>query len=159
MHASRRGFIASTAIVAGFVVVLLSLRPSAAHGQGQLSPGTRVRLTAPQAFAGRVVGRLTQADSGSLTLVLRTRDTLEVPRAAITIAEASAGHNRAGWAALGMLAGAAIGAALGAVCVEVCSTSDNDANLAVAGGFIVGIPVGLLVGLVAAPERWRAVPH
>ena len=125
------------------------------YGQGDrifVAVGTRVRVGGDgiQPFTGSVL-RLTPdtlsvaAGSGRALVML--------PTTRLTSIEVSEGRDRLGWAVkgagIGVLAGGVIGSA----------TLGRDDQLARLAGFfaggVLGAGTGVLVGAVAAPERWR----
>jgi hypothetical protein len=126
-----------------------------------LALGTRLRVTADQI----VVGRLVAQDEKTLTLMINHgRDRAVVPRARITTLERSLRPSKKG-------TGAASGAAIGALSAALfglmaggdCSTHSIDnicippAGAAVLGSIVL-VPLGTLVGVVAAHgERWEVV--
>lgn len=136
--------------------------------------GTRVRLTAPSIAGKRLVGVVREVDDTTLTLKRDgDKGTLQVPRSAITMVEVSRRRSRKGkGAAIGMLVGlgaaVAVGLAEGQDCRSVPESEDpfgysflfrdlcfSKAETALITG-ILTVPVGTLLGVVAAPrEKWE----
>jgi hypothetical protein len=127
----------------------------------RLALGTRLRVTADQI----VVGRLVAQDEKSLTLMINHgKDRAVVPRERITTLERSLRPSRKGTgAATGALVGALFSVFFGVAAGGDCSTHSIDnicippAGAAVLGSIVL-VPLGTLVGVVAAHgERWEVV--
>jgi hypothetical protein len=123
--------------------------------------GTRLRVTADQI----VVGRLVAQDEQSLTLMINHgKDRAMVPRVRITTLERSVRPSQKGTgAAAGALMGALFSVFFGVATGGDCSGHSIDiicippAGAAVIGSIVL-VPLGTLVGLVAAHgERWEVV--
>lgn len=122
----------------------------------ELSSGTRIRVSAPEILNGRVIGRVAELDSGSLTVAVgEAEDQISLPLSAITSLERSLGRSRGASARRGAVVGLVAGVGLGVVCVAVCPVSGPGANMAPVGGLFYGPPVGAALGLLIAPERWQ----
>jgi hypothetical protein len=135
--------------------------------------GTRVRLTVPSVAGKRLIGIVRDVDDAMLTLQRDgDKGTLQVPRSAITKVEVSRRRSRKGkGAVIGMLVG--LGAAVGVGLAEGqdCGSPPEDDSFGYSfvfhslcfskaeTAFITGVltvPVGTLLGLVAAPrEKWE----
>lgn len=154
--------------VVGFIGVVVGVGVARADEPGTVAPGPRVRLTAPSVSIERLVGTLVGLDETALTLQRKgAKDTLRVPRGAITTIETSAHRSRKGrGAAIGALAGlgagVALGLAIGENCGElgeleplfspICFSKGEMAAVAA----LLAVPAGALVGLAVAPgEKWQ----
>jgi len=132
-----------------------------------LSPGTRLRVTAPAEAPRRIVGTLTAVDAHSLTIHTSSQFFV-VPREAIETLEVSERRSLKKRGAL-YGAGAGVIAALIAAAVdeqkpfclfgEPCSADPYFSRQEVAVlAAILFVPVGTTLGAVIAPgERWVAV--
>lgn len=127
--------------------------------------GTRLRVFAPALGDSSMIGRFAGLQSDSLALVRGPRQAppLRIPLARIQRLDVSAGRDRASGATVGGLLGIATGVVLGFACLAVCPEDPNGgANMAPAGGLllglVVGLPVGAVIGARVAPERWRPLP-
>lgn len=131
-----------------------------------LSPGMRLRVTAPAQTPKRIVGTLASADPSSLTIQTSGKQ-IVVPREVIQAVEIS---ERRGWKKRGALigAGVAVLAALAIAasedysphefCLESCATVTNGsfASEALLGIAILGLPGAGLGAALAPGERWVA---
>ena len=154
-----------------YAVLLLVLLPAVAVAQRpDLSPGQRVRVTAPDLGLGRAHATFEAIDGSDL--VIRTDATRRVPLASVARLEAYAGR-RSHW-----LLGAGIGFVVGAGATYVLlnppgtnSTAlcDQSANQDAIGsgeclgltalGGVVGGGLGALVGMFIKSDRWTDVPR
>lgn len=129
-----------------------------------LTVGSRVRLAAPAALAGRVQGLVLTMDDDALLVGTDHGPPVRVPREAITRLEVSTG--RRGRA----LKGAAIGGAIGGVvfagipreeyCVDYVGRGETCPSRAemVGTGVVGGALWGLLIGHLVKTDRWSSVP-
>jgi hypothetical protein len=147
------------AVVPALGLVLLSpVQALPAEHLVRLPFGARVRVTAPRLARGPLVGTVESSSAGSI--VLRIEDpelAVTVPATDVTRLELSRGFNRR----KGALVGAAIGGVVGAVgMVTLCYALGGDCDdKAVATRYgAAGLGLGLVVGAMAAPERWDDVP-
>jgi len=151
----------SLAMSASCVMVLLLAGNTLAEEPARLVLGTRLRVTADQI----VVGRLVAQDEQSLTLMINHgKDRAVVPRARITTLERSLRPSKKGTgAATGALVGALFSVFFGVMAGGDCGGHSIDAICippagAAVLGSIVLVPLGTLVGVVAAHgERWEVV--
>lgn len=155
--------------VVGFIAVVVGVGVAQADEPGTVAPGPRVRLTAPSVSIERLVGTLVGLDETTLTLRRQgAKDTVRVPRGAITTIETSAHRSRKGrGAAIGALAGLGAGVAFGLAIGEDCSVIPEELEplLSVicfskgemaAVAALLAVPAGALVGLAVAPgEKWQ----
>lgn len=125
----------------------------------------RVRVHAPAVSQSAVTGRYDGLEADSLSLVLPPMGSrMRIPLSEVTRLEVSDGRNSGRAAAVGALIGFGAGLAGGILCLALCpSEPGSGANLAPAGGLVLGIVVGIPVGAVVggtvfAPERWRPMP-
>ena len=139
-----------------------------------LSPGTRVRVTAPSLLLDRQRGQLLTLGGDSLILRasdsdLGTRGTAPrqwvISRDAVAQLERSLGSR--GHAGKGLLIGAGVGLAIGLVATDFGSSSSlcqGSGDYGTVCAMIVGAStaggalLGALFGAVARSERWEAVP-
>jgi hypothetical protein len=156
-------------LVVGLIAVVVGVSVAQADEPEPVAPGSRVRLTAPSVSVERLVGTVVGLDEATLTLQRQgAKDTLQVPRGAITTLETSAHGSRKGrGAAIGALAGLGAGVALGLAIGEDCSEVLGELEplfsvfcfskgemAAVAA--LLTVPAGALVGLAVAPgEKWQ----
>ena len=148
------------AVCASCLLVSLLAGNILADEPAPLALGTRLRVTADQI----VVGRLVAQDEQYLTLMINHgRDRAVVPRVRIITLERSLRPSRKGTgaasgAAIGALSAALFGLMAGGDCSDgldiICIPPAGVAVL----GSIVLVPLGTLVGVVAAHgERWEVV--
>ena len=139
-----------------------------------LTPGARVRVTAPEAALNRQPGQLLWLDSDSLvfegaSLDLGARDPAPqrwvVPRDVITGLERSLGTR--GHTARGLLIGTGLGLAIGLGVTDfgrsssICAGSGDYGvlcALTIVAPTAGGAVLGALLGSAARTERWEAVP-
>ena len=133
------------------------------------TPGSRVRISAPDLALNRVTGRVVSADADSLVLERGPEaERLVIPVGSLGRLEVSRGRShwegaRTGWG-LGSVAGGLIGGTW-AVIDEVAYNRANEIDLNAGwttlvffGGFLagglIGAPVGLLAGSIIGREQW-----
>ena len=135
-----------------------------AEDQSPAAPGSRVRITAPSVAAKPLIGTIVAEDDDSLTIEVHgRRETVGVPRSALTKLEVSRSPSRHGrWAGRGALAGALVGGILGYAagdsnCDDKWLCFSHEATAA--GGIILLTPIGALIGALTSPgERWEEAP-
>jgi hypothetical protein len=150
------------------VLLLLGVLPSSATGgEGGPAPsvlgvGSRVRVSAPSVFDGRVQGLVVSTDAENLTLAVSDGPLVTLPRNAITRLDVFLGHRRRpGRGALfGSLAGMAL---LAAAPVDPGNCGPSSASFcsrgeAVAAGALTGALVGFVIGAVHPADRWGIIP-
>jgi len=151
--------------------VVVGVNVAQADEPGPVAPGLRVRLTAPSVSGKRLIGTVVGLDEATLTLQRQGgKETLQLPRGAITTVETSWHRSRKGKGALiGALVGLGTAVALGFAIGDDCGPIQGDElfarlvdNLCVGKGeaaAVVGIltvPAGALLGLAVAPgEKWH----
>jgi hypothetical protein len=144
-------------------LLLLTVTASAAAAQYSspvgLSIGTRVRVVAPAIFPDRTIGTVLTAQND--TIVVRrsgTDATFVVPVSSLQKVEISAGRSRAKWGALG----AVVGLFAGGIAGGASLAHDDTTGLGAVAGFFAGATLGLgggiVIGALAAPERWVNYP-
>ena len=154
----------------GAFMGLVAVGPVQADDTNGLSPGARVRLTAPSVSGKRLVGTLRSLDDVTLTFLPRgATETMQVPRSAITGLEVGRGSRRRKGAIIGAVAGLASGVVLGLATGQDCSEPEfHDLFVALVGGCrgttraavisVATVPVGALLGFALAPgEKWETV--
>ena len=149
-------------LAASLTLVATPLTAGRAQHAAPLPVGARVRVAAPPR-SGWVVGQLSLADSDHIVLRAAPRaipDT--IPLTAVQSLEVSRGRPRVLRTATGMLIG---GLTLGAVTALVTNQAVRGqeeggyvVGFSAAGGVVVGLIVGGIVGYTTAPERWKRVP-
>ena len=127
-----------------------------------LTPGARLRVSAPPANIVESKGTLLHATADSLTIAFYGRPVpVTLPIADVSRLHVTTGKNRGvgllRGAGLGLVVGALVGAALGDAFGGDCTEYDCWAVAGVLGGG-AGFAVGGIVGVVAAPDRWETVP-
>jgi hypothetical protein len=152
-----------------YAILLLLLLPSLAVAQQPpLTPGQRVRVTAPDVGLARAHATLEAIEGGAL--VFRTDATRRVPLASVARLEAYAGR-RSHWL-LGAGIGFAVGAGAtylvlnppGASSTALCDQSANQdaigtgacVGLTALGG-VAGAGLGALVGMFIKSDKWTDV--
>lgn len=168
----QRGLIGPATVI----VFLLSLSPGNSMAQSALAleAGTRVRVETKAAPSEWKVGYLTSIDSLNIALEDDPKRAMRsthialtppytAPLAALRGLEVSGGTYRtARRGVVGALVGAVLGTvAIGAIGVAMTQCDCDESGIGVLAGPILGPPVGglfgALVGIVTAPERWKAV--
>src|SRR5438132_779879 len=153
--------LALRSVVVGLMASLIGATPVVAGEPSPPALDSRIRVTAPGVLGKRVVGRLMAFDADSLKLQPEgARETLEVPRAAITRLEVSRRPARRGHGAvMGLLGGLGAAAVIGVMAGHSCAPGawlcfDRSDTAAMAA--VLTVPLGVLVGIGAAPgERWE----
>jgi hypothetical protein len=146
--------------IAALLVLTLSL-PALADEPDALSlpPGTRVRVEAPNAFNGKLIGTVTSMTNDAVTLEVPDHAApVSVERAKITQMEVSNGlHSRWFYA----LIGAGIGAAAGALIGSGSSAHPGDymtRDGVMGQDALLGLGLGALIGAAIPPsERWESM--
>jgi hypothetical protein len=131
----------------------------------RVTPGTRVRLTAPSLSPRRIGGRMAGFTADTV-FVIRAGTRVAVPTAAVTRAEVSQGRDHLRGMVAGGLAGGAAGGAVG-VLVGLAGESDcqyclssrtfEGAARAMFVGAVLWAPAGAMFGLVRGAERWEVL--
>jgi hypothetical protein len=148
------------------VVLATAVTSASAAGEDaplqlSLTPGTRVRIQAPGAFPGKIVGTINAMSADSLTIEVPGRgEPQSVLREKITRLDVSEGPRSRGVdAAIGAGIGVVVGAAGGAG-----ASSGNHGSQIVSGGAVVGVfavigaGVGALIGAAIPPgEHWKPI--
>jgi hypothetical protein len=124
-----------------------------------LPPGTRVRVLAPDAFKGKLIGTVTSMTDDTVTLEVPDRGApVSVVRAKITQMEVSSGlHSRWFYALIGAGSGAAAGALVGS------GSAAHPGNYMTRDGVmgqdaLLGLGLGALIGAVIPPsEHWKSM--
>lgn len=159
------------------IAVVLGVSVARADEPAPVAAGARVRLTAPSVSGKRLVGTLVGLDDTTLTLQRQGgKETLQVPRGAITTTEVSWRRSRKGkGAAIGALVGLGAAVAIGlAAGDDDCSSVQDVGNPwldltahvlrtfchskgeMAAFAAILTVPAGALLGLAVAPgEKWQ----
>jgi hypothetical protein len=144
-------------IVVAMTIVSLFAVPTAAVADDAMSPslapGTRVRILAPDAFPGKLVGTIKSVNDQSVTLDVPDRAApVSVLREKIVRMDVSAGLRSRGVDALiGCGIGAVVGLAIGST-QHGAYTSKGTVD---AVGVVVGSGIGALIGVATPqPERW-----
>lgn len=128
--------------------------------QQPVTPGVRIRIQAPEAFPGKLVGTVNAVSTESLSIDVPGRsEPVSVLREKIAHLDVSNGPRSRGIdAAIGAGIGAAVGAAGGAL------ASSNQRGHIVSSGevaavcAVLGVGVGALIGAAIPPgERWTPV--
>ena len=127
-----------------------------------LTPGARLRVSAPPANISGSKGTLLHATADSLTIAFYGRPVpVTLPIAEVSRLHVTTGKNRGlgllRGAGIGLVAGALIGAALGDAIEGDCTEYECWMLGGVLGGG-AGFVVGGLVGVATAPDRWETVP-
>ena len=114
-------------------------------------PGTKIRLTTPESYAGWHVGNLTGMTRDSVRLAYATGDSATIALADIGLMDSSRGERTPIWAALSGVvltpAGATVGV-LGGLLASLAETRELDTY--VKRGLWVGAATGFAAGLVIA---------
>lgn len=143
------------------LLVLTFFHPALADelAANSLPPGTRVRVLAPDAFNGKLIGTVTNMTPDTVTLEVPDRAApVSVERAKITQMEASKGlHSRWFYA----LIGAGIGAAAGALIGSGSSAHPGDymtRDSVMGQDALLGLGLGALIGAAIPPsEHWESI--
>jgi hypothetical protein len=144
----------------GLLATFASL-PIASAQSPLLTPGARLRVSAPPANISESKGTLLQATADSITIAFYGRPVpVTLPIADVSLLHVTTGKNRGvgllRGAGLGLVAGALVGFALGSAAEEDCAEDCWALGAALGGG--AGFVVGGIVGVVVAPDRWETVP-
>lgn len=156
---ARRWFVR---VAIGSVVMALFAVP--AHAQfKELDPGTRVRLQAPSAVAGKLIGVVIARSGDSLTVSRSNAMPVTLPMSALTSLEISRGKSHGRGALTGALWGGGVFLVLGVVLpVEECDEntpsnvcSDESRAEGVVWAATGGALTGALIGAIIGAERWE----
>jgi hypothetical protein len=153
-------------IITALLVGVVAVAPQSAAAQSALpTPGTRVRVSAPDFDIKADAGKLLRATSDSLTVDFAgERGELTIPIDRVSRLEVSTGKRRAAGfgygAGLGTVVGVLAGIGVGALMQLDCKV-DEFCGLwfivTVPGGAGLGFIVGGVTGLARAPDRWQEV--
>jgi hypothetical protein len=170
LSAEQRAFVEAARSMGALVVVLAILLLSASALPAQVSEltlGTRVRLRAPEAVAGRLTGVIVGQGGDSL-VVTRPNAlpiTLRLPQ--LTQLEVSRGRSHGRGAMKGALWGGSIMAVFGVLFVDGATTCDGPpTNLtceettlleSAAYGAVSGVLVGATIGAFVGSEHWERI--
>ena len=139
-------------------IVHKSHRARAGDGLARIEVGSRVRVTAPAIYEGRLVGHVIAFIPDTLLIEQKLFTRWKVPEADIELIEVSLERkSRAGTGALigaGTIAAAGVGTAL-------VGCADSDCTLffyAALGATLVGAGIGALIGSQIKVDRWEEVP-
>jgi hypothetical protein len=144
-------------LVVGLTAVVVGVSVTQVDEPGPVALGPRVRLTAPSVSGKRLVGIVVGLDEATLTLQRQGgKDTLQVPRRAITGVEVSQRRSRKGkGAGIGALVGLGAAVAIGLAADDECGFCYSKGETAAIVG-ILTVPAGALLGLAVAPgEKWH----
>ena len=152
-----------------FLTMLMSVLPSDGSAQAVPSPGDRIRIR--QVDGTVLSGTLTTLSPETIQLSVGSDDRMaEVPVAQIEVLETSLGQRRNYPKYIGITVAATsfVGAVIAVIAGEPCSaasgfcvgpeTAGELILLGLAGGAIIGLPLGAVVGSVKRQERWNPVP-
>ena len=140
-----------------FSLLLLLGTSAPVFGQGGVSyegvtPGTRVRVSAPTVIPDRVIGTFLSASRDSLLVAPGEHAVLRLDLNAVEALHVSAGRDRTKWALNGSAAGF-VGVLL--LSPAFCDRGDMGCGFGMLGASLfLGIPGGALAGALSAPERW-----
>jgi hypothetical protein len=143
-------------------LLLLPLIASAAAAQYSnpigVAVGTRVRIVAPTVRPDPTTGTVLLVQPDTIVLRSGQASSLAVPVSSIQKLEISAGRSRAKWGALGGV----IGLFAGGIAGGKSGGHDDPTGVGALAGFfagsVVGLGAGIIVGALAAPERWINYP-
>ena len=148
-----------------FLITLMSVLPSYGSAQAVPSPGDRIRIK--QVDGTILTGTLANVSTETVQLAVDPLGgTIEVPVERIDLLETSLGQQRNFGKNFGVTVAvaAAVGGTITALTWSPCSTacpflgpeSRGEAfGWGLAGGAIIGLPIGVLVGLLRRSERWN----
>jgi hypothetical protein len=142
----------------------MALMAVPAHAQfKELDPGTRVRLQAPSAVAGKLVGVVIARSGDSLTVSRSNAMPVTVPVSSLTSLEISRGKSHGRGALKGALWGGGVFLVLGVVMpIEECDENtpsnicgDESRAEGVVWAATGGALTGALIGAIIGAERWE----
>lgn len=138
--------------------------PASAAQPASLTPGARVRISAPDLDLRNRAGKIVRATEDSVTIDFRgRRPPVTMPIESLSRMEVSTGkRSRAGLArgvGIGLLIGAAIGSVIASAlsegtCADECQ---RGSRVLVRGGGVAGAVLGGVIGVATAPDRWEEV--
>jgi hypothetical protein len=165
MIRSQNRHLPSTAKSLCGALVSLTLAFASAYAAGEdapmqqsLNPGMRVRILAPDVFAGRIIGIINSVDDQSVTIDVPGRsEPVSVLRKKIARLEVSEGPRSRGVdAAIGAGIGASIGAAGGALASGSEKSHIVSSGEVAAVCALLGAGLGALIGATIPPgEHWN----
>jgi hypothetical protein len=164
VHPSTRPIVRRRLAWPAFAALALALAAAPAHAQlAELTAGTKVRVRAPSAVAGRLTGIVLTRGADSVTMSRENATPVTLPLSALTTLEISRGksHGRGAWK--GALWGGGIMFGLGLVVpAEECTgvgasrscTRLSRGESAVFGA-VGGATIGAVIGAIVGSERWE----
>lgn len=155
-------------MTAGIMAAGLAACAGSAGAQVTLTPGAKVRVTAPSAGVQRFEGTVIAA--GDTLDVARGTARIRVPSSAVTHIELSRGKSRSAGALRGAMWGAGIGLALGAATASSIEEEDCDGDLGgleetcdvdpgewIVASTLGGAFWGTIIGAIVGRERWDTI--
>lgn len=147
------------------VVLAVSLTSAFAAGEDttlplSLTPGTRIRIQAPEVFHGKVIGTVSAANADSVTIDVPGRsEPVSVLREKISLLDISEGPRSRGVdAAIGAGIGAGVGAIGGALANGGRGSHIVSNGAVTAACAVLGAVVGAVIGVAVPPgEHWKPV--
>jgi len=144
------------------VIMLLTLTMVKEAAAQHVPPGTRVRLTTPESFAGWHVGNLTAMTRDSVRIVYATGESASISLADVGLIDTSDGLHTPIWAALSGVVLTPAGATVGIMGGLIAALSERyEIGESVQRGAWIGSAVGLTAGLIIAGtykvENWSPV--
>jgi len=148
----------------GAFLLLFSISASPAQAQGipGISPGDRVRVTAPECDLKKKKGTFISFDDDLFSATLDDQD-IGCPVGALTRLDVSVGE-RKWWKAsmIGLGVGAGVGAITAVVFVSQASEYDDmTAVAAIVFGMLsvgAGLVTGTIIGVIRGTDNWKEVP-
>ena len=144
-----------------FLMTLMFVLPS--DGSAQVVPSLGHRIRIKQVDGTVLTGRLATLSPETIQIFVDS-SRVEVPVARIEVLEASLGRQRNYPKYIGLTVAATsfVGAIIGAIvyedsepCSFLCLTQGEYIGIGFAGGVLVGLPLGVLIGYVVTEERWN----
>ena len=133
------------------VMTLLALALGSEATAQHVPPGTRVRLTTPESFAGWHVGSLTAMTRDSIRLAYPTGDSATIALADVGLMDSSRGQRTPLWAALSGVVLTPAGATVGLLGGLIASAAEHrDLDTYAERGLWIGAAAGLTTGLIIA---------
>jgi hypothetical protein len=145
------------ALIAAAAISLPATLSAQSGAAFSVSPGSRIRVTAPAVSSEPLYGHLVVLDGDSLVMVTPSPPrSLRIDLATVNQVQVSAGHARLQWAGVGAIVGGLVGLIAGAAAGGHADNTDGlGASIGGIVGGVGGIPIGAIVGAFVAPERWR----
>lgn len=145
-------------ILAAIISLLIPEIVAAQQVTATLPAGSTIRVTAPQALAGRTTGAFQEARSDTLWMQAGRSRQLVIPVAAVERLEVSRGRARLKWALIGAGSGALAGFVLGGMAGGKDDITGTGAAAGAIAGTAQGIVLGAIGGALLAPRRWVGYP-